>query len=87
MYCDKTSSYEKILLMVKLPSLYNLETDQANVMSAVECVGSQNEIFQEERDCKCTKADGSRWVPHLQKALQVLLCKNYKTIVLIVMLL
>ena len=86
-YCDKTSSYEKILLMAKLPSLYNLETDQANVMSAVECVGSQNEIFQEERDCKCTKADGSRWVPHLQKALQVLLCKNYKTIVLIVMLL
>ena len=36
----------------------------------------------DEKAYKCTKADGSRWVPHLHRALEVLLCKNYKIIVL-----
>ena len=31
---------------------------------------------------KCIKADGSRWVTHLFQALQVLLCKNYRIIVI-----
>lgn len=36
----------------------------------------------DEKAYKCIKADGSRWVPHLLRALQVLLCKNYRIIVI-----
>ena len=34
----------------------------------------------DEKAYKCIKADGSRWVPHLLRALQVLLFKNYRII-------
>lgn len=36
----------------------------------------------DERAYKCIKADGFRSVPQLHQAVQVLLCKNYKIIVL-----
>ena len=35
-----------------------------------------------ERAYKCVTTDGSRWVLLLHRALQVILCKNYKIIVL-----
>lgn len=34
-----------------------------------------------ERAYKAVKADGSRWIPHLKRALKVLLTKNYKLVV------
>lgn len=34
-----------------------------------------------ERAYKDVKADGSRWIPHLERALKVLLTKNYKLVV------
>ena len=36
----------------------------------------------EVRAYKAVKADGTRWVPHLQQALSVLLFKNYKVVVM-----
>ena len=36
----------------------------------------------DERAYKAVKADGSRWIPHLERALNVLLTKNYKLIVM-----
>lgn len=36
----------------------------------------------DERAYKAVKADGSRWIPHLERALSVLLTKNYKLIVM-----
>ena len=36
----------------------------------------------EVRAYKAVKADGTRWVPHLQQALSVLLLKNYKVVVM-----
>lgn len=36
----------------------------------------------EVRAYKAVKADGMRWVPHLQRALSVLLLKNYKVVVM-----
>ena len=34
-----------------------------------------------ERAYKAVKADGSRWIPHLERALKVLLTKNYKLVI------
>ena len=34
-----------------------------------------------ERAYKAVKADGSRWIPHLERALKILLTKNYKLVV------
>ena len=34
-----------------------------------------------ERAYKALKADGSRWIPYLERALKVLLTKNYKLVV------
>ena len=34
-----------------------------------------------ERVYKAVKADGSRWIPHLERVLKVLLTKNYKLVV------
>lgn len=34
-----------------------------------------------QRAYKAVKADGSRWIPHLERALKVLLTKNYKLVV------
>ena len=34
-----------------------------------------------ERAYKAVKADGSRWIPHLERALKVFLTKNYKLVV------
>ena len=36
----------------------------------------------QEKAYKAVKADGSRWIPYLDKALTVLLSKNYKFIVM-----
>ena len=36
----------------------------------------------EVRAYKAVKADGTRWVPHLQRALSVLLLKNYKVVLM-----
>ena len=38
--------------------------------------------LMDERAYKAVKADGSRWIPHLERALNVLLTKNYKCIVM-----
>ena len=38
--------------------------------------------LMDERAYKAVKADGSRWIPHLERALSVLLTKNYKLIVM-----
>lgn len=35
----------------------------------------------EVRSYKAVKTDGTRWVPHLKRALDVLLLKNYSTVV------
>ena len=34
--------------------------------------------LMDERAYKAVKADGSRWIPHLERALNMLLTKNYK---------
>lgn len=34
-----------------------------------------------ERAYKAVKADGSRWIPHLERALKLFLTKNYKLVV------
>ena len=39
-------------------------------------------VLMDKKAYKCIKADGSRWVPHLLRALQVLLCNNYRIIVI-----
>ena len=36
----------------------------------------------EVRENKAVKADGTRWVPHLQRALNILLSKNFQVVVL-----
>lgn len=38
--------------------------------------------LMDERAYKAVKADGSRWIPHVERALSVLLTKNYKLIVM-----
>ena len=38
--------------------------------------------LMDERAYKAVKADGSRWIPHLERALSVLLTKSYKLIVM-----
>ena len=46
------------------------------------CLGTELAELLYERAYKAVKADGSRWIPHLGRALNVLLTKNYKLIVM-----